>query len=647
MSGEPTQHTGTWGAWASGTAAQPRIFTICDQLSFAGGIISVKLNDYSTYRFGIVIQRGTAWSSSVVSDTGWKTADFSKTIAQHEVGFIIRVSLSRIDNGAISPSDAASIISSLSYTYTRGSGTGIISSINELKTKLGYYECTTVAGTAAKTVAATGYKLTDGGCIRIKMTNANTADNVTLNIDGTGAEALFYNGEQASSTNTWKAGDVLEVYYDGTQYQSYSPLSFADELAKMDDTIFGISQEPETGTWGQWQLSTSSPYRVFSYCVQLAALGGVVRVKLNDYSTYRLGIGIYIGTSWSSKVISDTGWKREDTNKVIAKNEVGYYIRVNLGRVDNTSMTLEEVSTALKSIEYIYTPTAPGLMYRMDEVEDAVFGSGNYVYSGSRVILKDWNFSANLYMTLNAPTGKAGQGGGVYGKYFIQGGNGGYARVYDLETKEIVVSSMELAVVVSTNHVNNICFSELFPTGNEDFPYMYVSECNGDGRCFVENFKLTGSTLVQTLSYNGSDIYQRNWVLDYKRGYIYVVGNTTSSGYNSNNMFKVMKFNLPLPTAGDVVFSASDVLDSYEYSGADGYARVFQGNIIKNGKMYSTFGGDSGTHRIWVTDLDTHEVLTSIELDQMFGGECESINIWNNSILVGYPIKGRLYQLTF
>ena len=479
------------------------------------------------------------------------------------------------------------------------------------------------------------------------MTNGNTADNVTLNINGTGAEALFYNGEQASSTNTWKAGDVLEVYYDGTQYQSYSPLSFADELAKMDDVIFGIPQEPETGTWEEWKLSTSSPYRVFSYCVQLAALGGVVRVKLNDYSTYRLGIGIYSGKSWSSHAISDTGWKTEDTTKVIAENEVGYYIRVNLGRVNNTSMTLEEVATALKSIEYIYSETATGLMYRMDEVEDAVFGSGNYVYSGSRVILKDWHFSANLYMTLNAPTGKTGQGGGVYGKYFIQGGNGGYARVYDLETKEIVVSSMELAVVVSTNHVNNICFSELFPTGNEDFPYMYVSECNGDGRCFVENFKLTGSTLVQTLSYNGSDIYQRNWVLDYKRGYIYLVGNTTSSGLNVNNMFKVMKFALPLPTAGDVVFTASDILDSYEYSGADGYARIFQGNIIKNGKMYSCFGGNTTTHRIWVTDLDTHEVLTSIELDQIYGGECESINIWNNSILVGYPIQGRLYQLTF
>ena len=90
------------------------------------------------------------------------------------------------------------------------------------QTMTGYYTCATAAATAAKTVAATGYVLTVGGCIRIKMNNANTANNVTLNINSTGAKALYYDGTQASSTNTWEAGEVLEVYYDGTQYQCAS-----------------------------------------------------------------------------------------------------------------------------------------------------------------------------------------------------------------------------------------------------------------------------------------------------------------------------------------------------------------------------------------------------------------------------------------
>ena len=87
---------------------------------------------------------------------------------------------------------------------------------------MGYYECSTAEGTAAKVVSASGYALTSGGCIRIKMSNANKANNVTLNINSTGAKALYYDGAQASATNTWEAGEVLEVYYDGTQYQCAS-----------------------------------------------------------------------------------------------------------------------------------------------------------------------------------------------------------------------------------------------------------------------------------------------------------------------------------------------------------------------------------------------------------------------------------------
>lgn len=94
--------------------------------------------------------------------------------------------------------------------------------ISRLMAMLGYYVCDTAAATADKAVYAAGYRLTTGGCIRIKMTNANTANNVTLNINSTGAKALYYNGQQASSANSWEACEVLEVYYDGTQYQCAS-----------------------------------------------------------------------------------------------------------------------------------------------------------------------------------------------------------------------------------------------------------------------------------------------------------------------------------------------------------------------------------------------------------------------------------------
>ena len=95
---------------------------------------------------------------------------------------------------------------------------GVAAKANANEAKLGYYVCDTDADVAAKTITATGYVLGTGGNIRIKMTNANTADAVTLNINNTGAKALFYNGTQASSTNSWEAGEVIEAYYDGNVF---------------------------------------------------------------------------------------------------------------------------------------------------------------------------------------------------------------------------------------------------------------------------------------------------------------------------------------------------------------------------------------------------------------------------------------------
>ena len=95
------------------------------------------------------------------------------------------------------------------------------SNIAATNARLGYYTCSTGGSTAAKAVTATGYTLpTNGGHMKIKMTNANTVANATLNINSTGAKALYYCGERASATNTWEANEIIEVFYDGSNYQS-------------------------------------------------------------------------------------------------------------------------------------------------------------------------------------------------------------------------------------------------------------------------------------------------------------------------------------------------------------------------------------------------------------------------------------------
>jgi hypothetical protein len=329
-------------------------------------------------------------------------------------------------------------------------------------------------------------------------------------------------------------------------------------------------------------------------------------------------------------------------------------LSINTRKDDNTAITYAE-SIANVS-KYVYTGQKKVLFTEEKNSKDlvtsggvyaAIHGQGDMMYSGSRIMLEKYCFKGELYMAVSQPSG-TGQGAAVYGDYFLQGGTGGKVRVYNLLTKAVVANSISLSDTASTNHVNNICFSNIFPSGNDSFPYMYISECTGQGRCYVENFTLSGSTRVQTINYSGNDIYDRNWAIDTENGFIYLIGNTESASTVQGNMVRVKKFTLPLPTAGDVIFTADDVLDTFDMDGSTGKADVFQGNTVFNGKLYSCFGGSLTTHRIWVNNLETHELETVIELDQMFSaGECESINIWNGTLLIGYPNNGKLYQMKF
>ena len=76
--------------------------------------------------------------------------------------------------------------------------------------------CATDAATAAKVVTLSGFALIAGAKIIIQFTNAATAS-ATLNVNGTGAKTLYYNGA-VTTASTWAAGDFVEVQYDGTQF---------------------------------------------------------------------------------------------------------------------------------------------------------------------------------------------------------------------------------------------------------------------------------------------------------------------------------------------------------------------------------------------------------------------------------------------
>ena len=115
----------------------------------------------------------------------------------------------------------------------------VANSVLQATALVGYYQCT-VSGTTLA-VTAPGFTLpAHGGNIRIKMSAPATGAS-KLNINGTGAKALLYNGLAVSSANTWEQNEIISVFYDGTRFMASN--SLGGNGAKIGlDTYFTVGK---------------------------------------------------------------------------------------------------------------------------------------------------------------------------------------------------------------------------------------------------------------------------------------------------------------------------------------------------------------------------------------------------------------------
>ena len=95
----------------------------------------------------------------------------------------------------------ATLSDSLLVPLSNANGTGYKATMSAVRDYVSadtsYYVCGSNADASAKSVPATGFNLRTGGAMHIKFTYANEADDVTLNVGGTGAYPLMLNGTRA------------------------------------------------------------------------------------------------------------------------------------------------------------------------------------------------------------------------------------------------------------------------------------------------------------------------------------------------------------------------------------------------------------------------------------------------------------------
>ena len=84
-----------------------------------------------------------------------------------------------------------------------------------------YCTSSTPANTVTKTASiadGSTFELKTGASVRVKFTEANTIKDPTLNVNSTGSKNIKVYGDTNADKDQWKAGEVIDFVYDGTNW---------------------------------------------------------------------------------------------------------------------------------------------------------------------------------------------------------------------------------------------------------------------------------------------------------------------------------------------------------------------------------------------------------------------------------------------
>lgn len=142
-----------------------------------------------------------------------------------------------------------------------------------------YATCGTAAGTAAKEATISGnadWKLQPGAMVGIKFTNSNTASNVTINVNGTGAKSIWYNNAVYTGTSTDVCGYANRTntfMYDGTYWVW---------IAHSVDNNSTYSNAALGQGYGTCTTAAATAAKVVTLANYALTVGGVVSVKFSE-----------------------------------------------------------------------------------------------------------------------------------------------------------------------------------------------------------------------------------------------------------------------------------------------------------------------------------------------------------------------------
>ena len=130
--------------------------------------------------------------------------------------------------------------------------------------------CSSTKGTAVKSVSIDNFVLKAGVIVTVMFTNGNSADNPTLNVNGTGAKPIkvvkagakvvpvthtgYWRGATSTSVEMWQPYTILELMYDGTDWVIVGNPTV--ESYYSDTVSYTVKADGLIEQWGVSEMST-------------------------------------------------------------------------------------------------------------------------------------------------------------------------------------------------------------------------------------------------------------------------------------------------------------------------------------------------------------------------------------------------------
>lgn len=191
----------------------------------------VSNTDYATTSSAGLVKTSSGAATDTVTSNGTlyaRNLDYTTYGSASDNAFIGKGTLENVITGKGLVDQTA--LAGKQDTLTAGTGINITNNVisatggggGGVGNNVFYGTCATGASTAAKVVVCedfTASELVAGARLTVLFTNGNSYNGqATLNVNGTGAKNIYYNGTTANARYMWVSGESVEFVYNGEQW---------------------------------------------------------------------------------------------------------------------------------------------------------------------------------------------------------------------------------------------------------------------------------------------------------------------------------------------------------------------------------------------------------------------------------------------